>query len=161
MYLKEELNVLNESKRKVKDLTVITNGDITAIVSKKDIENQKLCECYNEYGQEIGCYDAGCWVEGGKGVEDEDWAEDPKEVHIEVEALTYHDGRNYRSIILGTDYSTWDYAREEKKILKDFENIEEPLPNEYNHGIAKVKGKNYTFMFSRMSDSSYAVCFVV
>lgn len=38
-----------------------TNDKQIVIINENQIESKNLCETYNDFGQECGCYDAGCY----------------------------------------------------------------------------------------------------
>lgn len=204
MKTKEEIEKLCE-KCIVVEKTYGSDGYFF-ITKKSNFETVNLCECFNNYGHQIGCYDAQCYsfdnsdsdafkdclrdlyehlsveysdddlnysieeiLEGDndllvnfhKNQIDEfikNWKEE-NEWHVEVEAWTYWDGRNYRTIILQSDFGIEDVREideeEQEAILTEL-----PENPDIEKPVVQVETENYIFTFSRYaSDPFYcSVC---
>ncbi len=176
------------------------------ITQRSNFKTVNLCDCFDDYGQQIGCYRAKCYsfdnsdcdaeqdclkelyehfnieysdddllfnieetISGEndllKNIEKEkikefidNWKEE-NEWHVEVEAWTYWDGRNYRTIILQSDFGIEDVREideeEQEAILTEL-----PENPDIEKPVVQVETENYIFTFSRYaSDPFYcSVC---
>ncbi len=133
---------------------------------EEEIVEKPLCECYDSYGNVIGCYDAGCitpdnpeWEELKK--------EDPdiKEHHTEAKAYIYWDGHNWRSLIFETEWDEYvdaELLREtdpelEKEILEAFVSAEKLL--KFKNGYKKFTNNGFEFTRS-LWQGDYAIAWV-
>jgi hypothetical protein len=113
------------------------------ITKKDNFKKTNFCETYSQYGQKIGCYDAGCII---------DEENENNNDHVSCMAWNYWDGRNWQSIILNDldiENSEWDEVNKEesKKILKEMP--ETP----WIDGIdTTIETENYIFYYCRYSD---------
>lgn len=115
------------------------------IVNEGDIEfNFPECECYNRYGQKIGCNDAGCYSPENS---ESDFQEGDEEMHRECDVINYWDGNNWKSFFLENDCGTEDGEllpeddQEAIQILKEFEEVNFV----YNGAVAEQETEHYTF----------------
>lgn len=76
------------------------------IVNESKIsENIQLCTTYNNYGQQIGCHDAGCYSSDNSSC---DWKEGEEENHYECTSINYWNGSNWKSFILEYEFDQHD-----------------------------------------------------
>lgn len=137
--------VKNWLMKTLDELVVIVSNyesDVMYIVSRNSIESCSITDCYDEYGQLY------CEEEVGD---------------IEVKAITYWDGHNYRSIVVGdeSEYGDFNYADDElsKKILAEYRQIESPDFRE-GFGLSKIEGGEFVFGFSQYQNDNFNICSV-
>ena len=56
---------------------------------RSNFEKMDFCKAYGNYGVQVDCDDAGCYNEN----------------HTEVTGWNYHDGHNFRTVVLEADWS--------------------------------------------------------
>ena len=108
---------------------------------------KNYCETYNEYGQKVGCYDAGCWTPESA----DDFKEGDEISHVECLAYDYWTGHNWQTLIAKCDLVPetenvealrWNEDEDdlelEKEILAAYEKAEFPamFHNGYREAIA-------------------------
>ena len=116
------------------------------IIADDSIETKNLCECYDEYGIQVGCDAAGCYTR-----EDDAWKDSDEEMHIQVDVYEYHDGHNWRSLLVGgnllgeADLEEVDSDLEDE-ILKAYEDADW---RDWNQGICEGETEKYKFIKSQ------------
>jgi len=117
---------------------ILSRGDEMGITKRDNFETISLGDCYNNYGIRVGDVDEEMY-------------------DIEVEAWTYCDGSNFRSLILSTEAGVADVEKVDEElesaILAELPN--EPLPSEYEEGVASVETENYIFSFSQFASDPF------
>ena len=124
--------------------------DQIVLLDEKEIITKNLCECHGEHGQVIGCYDAGCYSEDNSC---SGWEKGEEETHIEVKVFEYHDGHNWRSLIVESDLQTDLEEVDEKlneSIVNDYKNAEW---GDWYNGVCNGKTDRFTFKKSQFSNS--------
>lgn len=199
MKTNDEIKKLRE-KYIVLEKTYVNDGRFY-ITRRSNFETVNLCDCFDDYGQIIGCYGAKCYSFDNSdsdatkdclralyehfGIEysDDDllfsieevlngendlladvdkekidefiknWKEN-NETHTEVDAWTYWDGRNYRTIILQSDFGFED-VREIDDEKQDAILSELPENQDTEKPIEQVETKNFIFTFSRYASDPF------
>jgi len=199
MKTNDEIKKLRE-KYIVLEKTYVNDGRFY-ITRRSNFETINLCDCFDDYGQPIGCYRAKCYsfdnsdsdatkdclkdlyehfevkysdddllfsiedVLNGENdllseIDEEkieefikNWQEE-NESHTEVEAWTYWDGRNYKTIILQSDFGDEDVREideeEQEAILAEL-----PKNPDFEKPIEQVETENYVFTFSRYASDPF------
>jgi hypothetical protein len=174
----------------------LNNADGSLVIMDEDrFETANLCDCYDEYGQQNGCTDSGCYavsndycdakkeclaaVKSKFGVDAEiecgivtvdneeieeitsfveDWKKE-NEVHVDVQAYTFWDGHNHKTLVLSTDI--WEPNIEEvneelsTKIISAFEKCEF---DNWNFGKCASTSGGYRFTQTQYCDDPYIAC---
>jgi len=155
-----------ESMEKYRVFEDSSKQGVFYIIDEKYIEERNFCEAFNDYGQIIGCYDAGCWIKGGNGITEKDWEENPEECHIPAIGIWYWDGNNHQTKLIGCGELDIDgYYCDlvevdneiEKEILEEFKKVGEPATFEYNCGYCEKEGEKYEFAFSLFGSSAFYI----
>lgn len=184
----------------VLEKTYVSDGRFY-ITRRSNFETVNLCDCFDNYGQIIGCYGAKCYSfdnsdsDAAKdclrelyehfGIEysDDDllfsieevlngendllvevdeekinefiknWKEN-NETHTEVDAWTYWDGRNYRTVILQSDFGFED-VREIDDEKQDAILSELPENPYTEKPVEQLETENFIFTFSRYADNPW------
>ena len=119
------------------------------IVEDSQIEIGNYCERYDEYGNQIGCYNAGCYSPDNDA---SDYKDGEEEYHTQCAYIDYWDGHNWQSFILEIENVEQDMCNGELldkndtiaiQILKEYNNAKWPI--EYKSGEKKVYTQNYEF----------------
>ena len=117
---------------------MVDDRNVIGITERENFKTVFLGDCYDDYGIKAGdLY---------------------KELYdVEVEAWTYCDGSNFRSLILSTEAGVADVEEVDEElesaILAELPN--EPLPSEYEQGVASVETENYIFSFSQFASDPF------
>jgi hypothetical protein len=128
------------------------------ILDEEDITKTFACECFTNYGQKVGCFDAGCYT----AETSDSFSDDDEESHIEVLAYQYHDGQNWRSLLVGiNDYDQSDLTEVDSDLNQE-------ILNAYNNaywgawtdGICKGDSNKYEFIKSQWA-GSYGIADVI
>lgn len=173
------------------------------ITYKENFENVRFCECYDDYGQKNGCYNAGCYsidnseseakneciealykhlgvefteddcndisfdeaIEGTNDLlsninleEIEKFVEKWKvenEIHTEVTAWTYWDGRNFKTALLdflygdGVGYETVE-SELQSEILAEM-----PETPNFNGVETIIDSDNYQFTYTKWTSDPW------
>jgi hypothetical protein len=107
------------------------------LVNYDKFQDIELSECYNKNGQKYGEEYKNLWVK----------------------ALTYHDGHNWQTLILGENYQDWNEAEEieeelEKEILEDLNNKKSIGEG---GGCQYYQGKKYWFTVFHWTTNNWEV----
>jgi len=122
------------------------------ILNEEEIETKPFCKCYGDYGQQIGCYDAGCYSPDNSN---SGWKEGEEESHEEVTVYEYHDGHNFQTLVIGESVFGEGDLNEvdedlEAEILDSYNNAEW---SEWKSGTCTGKTQKYTFQKSQWQGS--------
>lgn len=118
------------------------------IIRENKFEEKNFCETYDNYGQKLGCENAGCYSRENSYCELEEGEE---ENHITVKAYDYWNGHNWQSIIIEHEHDLdTDFHRvieeKEEEILQDyFKDVE---GEDHGTGLKKYEGDKYDFYTS-------------
>jgi hypothetical protein len=110
------------------------------IVNEKNYKSVQLSNCYDSNGQKNGKDYKNLWVK----------------------AHNYHDGHNWRSLILGENYSNGGFVQAEREDDEELESeILEDLKNKKSvgdsGGYQYYEGKKYSFIMSNWQTSGWEV----
>jgi len=124
-----------ELTEKMQKYIVVYQNEQPYITNRSNFKEQNLCDCYGNYGQKIGCYNASCHS---------------KENHTKVKAWTYFDGSNFRSLFLKCEFDSAFELKEaneeeERKILAEFDESKLYLSKNEATGNYHTISENYTF----------------
>jgi len=131
------------------------------IVNAVEIVNKNFCDCYDWYGNTVGCEEAGCWTQEEAEREGERWNGEEEEHHVEVVCIEYWDGHNFKSIILDGDIPApleWELLEpddpEATGILHEYESCKF---GEYDAGISRGQTENFEFIKSKFPGFEIAI----
>jgi len=123
------------------------------VVMDNQISTGKFCECYDRYGNKIGCYDAACWNEENAESLGEDW--DGETYHTEAKYIEYWDGSNFQTFFLDIEGSCecdGELLEEDdqlaEKILSDYEKT---YWSDWNAGFRSAETENFEFIQSQFA----------
>ena len=209
--IKSEIEIIDMEKteEEIKEdlekyIVISDNSEENMIFLRKDFEEKNMCGCYDDNGQEIGCYDAGCYSFNNSALDCKEtflsefsnkfpgifkkfeeelkncdyikeieeilsenrnarlwstkWNNDNEE-HTKVIAGTFHDGSNYKSIILENEFCSSNCVEFDEE--ESLEIIKEYMSIPYIEKATKtLYSKNFEYRFSLYSDS-IAECYVL
>ncbi|MDM8242874.1 hypothetical protein QUW47_13515 [Phocaeicola barnesiae] len=130
--------------RTTENLKVIVSNfdnEVMYIVPENNINLCSMTDCFDDFGllfleEEVGC--------------------------VDIEAITFWDGQNFRSILIGeSDYGQYHFADVElaEKVLEEYNDID--YPNYKNgFGVTSLPGGRFVFMFSQYPSDSFNICSV-
>lgn len=73
-----------------------------ATIDREDVQyDLPYCQQYGNAGIKIACHEAGCYSPENSAC---DWEDGDNEAHIGCTAINYHDGHNWKSIIVEHDH---------------------------------------------------------
>jgi len=168
-YEEKEGKIIFDIEKNIQKYIVVRNQntDALALTKREDFEECNLCECYDQYGIQWGCFEAGCWTEETaeelEKTTGEKW--DGQEDHTKVRANTYWDGSNWKSDILDDDDRGFDWEElsepDQFLILLDWIlNCGAPFSIWIEKGGAKtICGAVYGFEYSRYQRDAGYICF--
>lgn len=89
------------------------------------------------------------------------WREE-NEINEEVEAITYWDGNNYRSVRIGGDFADLEYIEEQKeaKLLSVFSEIQNMEWEDDGPGKKSFIEQGYKFIISAYSTDSFNIAII-
>lgn len=141
----------------------LRNGD-KAIAKRSAFAECNFCECFDDYGNKIGCNVAGCWTEETARDLGEEW--DGQEEHTKVLANTYWDGSNWRSDVLEDDYHPTGIVElpeeEQLEILQDWQKATDCANSVWieKGGVKTIKGEKYSYTYSLYSRDAGYICYL-
>ena len=129
------------------------------IISPDLIIEKQYCQCFDRYGQIIGCTNAGCWSPNNKEC---DFQKGDEEEHDKAKVLEYWDGHNWISILLEHPFFTENAVLLEedselaKEILRQFKAAEKP---DFDRGSREFEREfeteNFEFSQSRFANDPF------
>lgn len=134
---------------------VATEEEAIFILNRSGFIEKPLCECYDQFGQQIGCEGAECYSAENSYIKMTDGSE---EAHTQCTAFDYFDGHNWRSVIISADTDagvTHVELDDEKQIeiLKQFDLAEWPV--DFKMGIKTTNQGDYTFINSLFANDPW------
>ncbi len=124
------------------------------ILNSESFETVNLCECYDRYGQKIGCYNAECYSEDNSSC---DFTEGEEENHTQVEAFNYWNGSNWQSLFLNSDDISTNCIEEmdeaeSKRIIAAFNRAN---LQDIGFGRSEYVGRKYKFTQTQFASDPY------
>ena len=128
----------NDEIKKLREKYIVvqkTNGDDSFYITERNsFATVNLCDCFDNNGFKI-------WKENN-------------ETHTDVEAWTYWDGCNYKTIILRSEMGFGDVIEidDEKQNAVLSEMPEYPIMNK---AIERIETENYMYIFTRFAGDPF------
>jgi len=121
------------------------------VVMDNQISTGRFCECYDRYGNKIGCYDAACWNEENAEIFGEKW--DGETYHTQATYIEYWDGSNFRTFLLdveGSEQADGELLTENDAVAKQIlDQYEETCWSDWRAGFRSAETENFEFVQSQ------------